>query len=124
MRLRLGETKEKQAMAAVNRANPTPAEALLWEHLKPLAARFRRQVVIQGFIVDFCCRRARLVVEVDGGIHDDQVAADAAREAALRRAGYHVVRVTNDEVTADPVAVAARIALVASRPFDSGSLFP
>jgi hypothetical protein len=42
MRLRRGETKEKQAMAAVNRANPTPAEALLWEDLEPLAARFKR----------------------------------------------------------------------------------
>ena len=124
MRLRRGETKQKQQRAVAMRAQPTPAEATLWHHLRQLEARFSRQVVIRGFIVDFCCRRARLVVEVDGGVHDDQADADTAREAALRSAGYRVVRVTNDEVMADPVSIAARVASAASDPWDSGSPSP
>jgi very-short-patch-repair endonuclease len=98
------------------RAAPTAAEMLLWRLLRRGDAHFSRQVVIQGFIVDFCCRRARLVVEVDGGVHNDQVEADATRDDVLRAAGYRVVHVSNDAVEADAAAVVARIVALASTP--------
>lgn len=52
----------------------TPAEKLLWQEVraKKLGVRFRRQQIIQGFIVDFYCHKAALVVEVDGDIHELQ----------------------------------------------------
>ena len=60
--------------------------------------RFRQQDVIGGCIVDFACRRRRLVVEVDGGQHAEGRKADAARTARLERLGYRVIRFWNHEV--------------------------
>jgi very-short-patch-repair endonuclease len=79
----------------------TPAESALWERLrgnKLEGWHFRRQQIIGGFVVDFYCHKAGLVVEVDGPIHDDCVEADAERSAYLESLGLRVLRVTNDEV--------------------------
>jgi primosomal protein N' (replication factor Y) len=62
---------------------------------------------IPPFIADFACVSARLVVEVDGGQHGG--AADAARDAALARAGWRVLRVWNSEVLGNPEGVLERI---------------
>ena len=59
---------------------------------------FRRQQVIEGFIVDFYCHQAGLVIEVDGPIHAAQPEADAEREAVLRGRGFTVLRFSNREV--------------------------
>ncbi len=70
-----------------NFAGNYPAEKLrsVWEELRAnkLGVHFRRQQVIQGFIVDFYCHKAALVLEVDGDIHDLQKEDDARREKAL-----------------------------------------
>jgi len=60
--------------------------------------RFRRQVILGGFIADFACFEARMVV--DGATHstDRQIARDAARSAALTAQGFDVLRFTNDDV--------------------------
>jgi len=65
-------SKEKLQRAKELRREMTPAEKILWEELRAnkLGVHFRRQQVIAGFIVDFYCHRAGLVVEVDGDIHD------------------------------------------------------
>ena len=65
-------TKEKLQRAKELRREMTPAENLLWKEVRAnkLGVHFRRQQVIQGFIVDFYCHRAGLVVEVDGDVHD------------------------------------------------------
>jgi very-short-patch-repair endonuclease len=82
------------------RAEPTEAEGVLWQALRggKLGARFRRQHAIDRFIVDFVALRPKLIVEVDGGIHETQAGRDAERDASLRAAGYRVVRFTNDQV--------------------------
>ena len=59
---------------------------------------FRRRQVIQGFIVDFYCHGAGLVVEVDGDVHDLQKEEDTRREKVLSELGLRVVRFGNDEV--------------------------
>ena len=65
------------------RAEPTDAERVLWQRLrhdiKLVGSHFRRQVAIGPFIVDFASRKAKLVIELDGGQHDWQQAADASR---------------------------------------------
>lgn len=93
-------TKEKLQRAKELRRDMTPAEKILWQELRAnkLGVHFRRQQVIAGFIVDFYCHKATLVIEVDGDIHDLQQADDAKREKALREIGLRIVRFRNDEV--------------------------
>ncbi len=93
---------------------PTRAEAKLWSRLREIevdTSHFRRQAPMGRYILDFVCHSARLVVEVDGGIHDlDFVASrDAEREAWIRGRGYRVLRVSNDDVMRDMDVVLERI---------------
>ena len=90
------------------RREMTPAEKLLWQEVraKKLGVRFRRQQIIAGFIVDFYCHRAALVVEVDGDIHDLQQEEDARREKVLIEMGLRIFRFRNDEILSNlPVVV-------------------
>lgn len=83
----------------------------MWEELRAnkLGVHFRRQQVIQGFIVDFYCRKAGLVIEVDGDIHDLQKEEDERREKVLSEMGLRIVRFGNDEVERELSAVVGRI---------------
>ncbi len=85
------------------RAHATRGERLLWQRLRrrQLGVSFRRQVVIDRFIVDFFCWERALVVEVDGGVHDNQVDRDAERDRLLRSKGARVLRVRDEDVIAD-----------------------
>ncbi len=84
---------------------------LLWQALRRVEGmHFTRQIVIEGFIVDFCCRLSRVVIEVDGPIHRYQRVYDARRERVIRDAGFRIIRFTNDQVNAAPEAVALKIA--------------
>jgi very-short-patch-repair endonuclease len=76
---------------------------------KKLGVRFRRQQVIAGFIVDFYCHKAALVVEVDGDIHDLQQEEDARREKVLTDMGLRIIRFQNDEIFTDLFAVVQSI---------------
>lgn len=83
------------------RQSATPAERKLWQHLRrrQLSGHyFRRQHPIGRVIVDFCCTQARLVIEVDGGVHTLQEEYDAARTEWLQDRAYHVIRFTNKEI--------------------------
>lgn len=94
----------------------TPAEKILWRELRAnkLGVHFRRQQVIQEFIVDFYCHKAGLVIEVDGDVHDLQQEEDIRREKALRELGLRIVRFRNDEVVRDMSAVAGKIQKIIS----------
>ena len=83
------------------RKSPTAAERKLWAKLRDKQLdgfRFRRQVPMGGFVVDFFCPAAKLIVELDGGQHARQVSADDARTAWLRGRGHRVVRYWNNDV--------------------------
>ncbi|MBI4082400.1 MAG: endonuclease domain-containing protein [Candidatus Lambdaproteobacteria bacterium] len=83
------------------RQDPTRAEAVSWEYLRADrfgGAKFRRQHPIGHFIVDFCCPASRLVVELDGPVHDHQREEDRARQDFLESRGYRVLRLRNEEV--------------------------
>ena len=83
------------------RSEQTPAEKRLWQHIRERQLggyKFRRQQVIDRFIVDFYCHKADLVVEVDGDIHDLKKEEDALRENALRELGLRVIRFWNEEI--------------------------
>jgi very-short-patch-repair endonuclease len=105
-------TPERRRMAKELRQNMTPTERILWQLLRTnkLAGwHFRRQQIIDGFIVDFYCHAASLIVEVDGGIHETQKEQDAERDAHLVSRGFRVLRVTNDEVNRDIEGVLKKI---------------
>ena len=88
------------------------AEALLWQALRRNQLRglhFRRQQLIDGFVVDFYCPRTSLVIEVDGRIHIQQKASDAERDVVLRARGLQILRIRNEDVQGDLPAVLERI---------------
>ena len=90
------------------RKNMTDAERALWRQLRASRLggwRFRRQVSLGTYIVDFVCHEARLVVEVDGGQHAERNEADARRTAWLTGQRFRVLRFWNNEVLANMEAV-------------------
>ncbi len=92
---------EKVKLAHSLRSQMTEEEKQLWQHLRANrldGIHFRRQQIIDGFVVDFYCHSVGLVIEVDGEIHQDQAAYDAKRDAILIARGLQVLRITNDEI--------------------------
>lgn len=94
------------------RREMTPAEKILWKHLKANrlnGLHFRRQQIIHGYFADFLCHQHDLIVEVDGGIHDLQQEYDAEGEEYLRSLGFRIIRFRNEEVTKNLEGVLQRI---------------
>lgn len=86
----------------------TDAERHLWRYLRRRQLsgwKFRRQHPLRGYIVDFICLDARLVVELDGGQHLEQADYDARRSRTLNAAGYRVLRFWDDDVLIRTTAV-------------------
>ncbi|MFM7159245.1 MAG: endonuclease domain-containing protein [Planctomycetaceae bacterium] len=83
------------------RRDLTIPERLLWGALRGKRVggyKFRRQVPIGNYIVDFLCMQRKVIVEVDGESHQGRVAADRIREEQLNALGYRIIRVSNDDV--------------------------
>lgn len=90
------------------RKRSTDAERKLWHHLRNRnlkGFKFRRQVPIENFIADFVCDEAKLMIELDGGQHAEQSAADTQRTSTLEQAGYVVVRYWNNQVLTETTSV-------------------
>jgi very-short-patch-repair endonuclease len=99
-------------LAKSMRRCPTDAEKKLWTQLRKhqlRGLRFRRQMPIGSYIVDFCCLEPKLVIEVDGGQHDRQAQEDDVRTRFLQRSGYRVLRFWNNEVLQSLDGVMMRI---------------
>ena len=115
--------KSLTPLARTLRRNATGAERRLWQGLRReqvAGFRFRRQVILDGFIADFACLDARILVEVDGATHstDEQIARDALRSAALAAEGFDILRFTNEDVyvNLDGVLETIRMRLMELRP--------
>src|ERR1700710_773809 len=96
--------KSLQERARQMRQEMTPAEAILWKCLRTDqlgGLHFRRQQVLEGYIVDFYCHTALLVIEVDGEIHASQQDYDGERDAYLTASGMRVLRFSNDRIIHD-----------------------
>ena len=112
--LRPDVTDEQRRFAKRLRRNQTELEQLLWRELRANRLsgwRFKRQVPVAGYVLDFVCMTQRLVVEADGPVHDDpeQKHRDAARDAALRKHGFRVLRFSGDRIRSDLASVVAEI---------------
>ncbi len=86
------------------RKEPTGAERTVWTVLRDrrcLGYRFKRQVVIEGLIVDFYCRELRLAIELDGAVHQTREGRlrDQARDAHLRSCGIRVIHLQNEQAS-------------------------
>jgi very-short-patch-repair endonuclease len=112
-----GTTLEIEAAAQRHRRNMTAAERTLWTALKDRqlnGLKFRSQHPLGRFIADFYCAQVRLVVEVDGPVHNKQAEYDEARTQHFETYGYQLVRFTNQEVFTNLPIVLARISQVAT----------
>ncbi len=105
-------TSTKIQRAKELRRQMTTEEKILWQHLRANrlnGLHFRRQQIIDGFIADFYCHAARLVIEVDGEIHQQQAEYDAERDRILSARGLGLLRIKNEEVTQNLSSVLQRI---------------
>ena len=95
------------------RRSQTDVERMLWLRMRCRqlqGVKFRRQHPVAGYIVDFCRPERRLMIELDGGQHMEQKAADATRTRDLEREGYRVLRFWNNEVIGNLDGVLMRTA--------------
>ncbi|MFN3858084.1 MAG: endonuclease domain-containing protein [Caulobacter sp.] len=101
------------------RRQPSVNEARLWDLLRDRRLehlKFRRQVPLGHYVVDFLCPRHRLIVEVDGPLHDAD--HDATRDAWLRAQGFRVMRFSTSTVFASPAEVTGAILAAVAAPLD------
>jgi len=103
----------QREFASRMRAQPTDAERVLWQRLRHdislTGSHFWRQALVGQFIVDFASRRAKLVIELDGGQHDWQQASDALRTRQNEAAGYSILRFWNNDVLGNLEGVLSEI---------------
>jgi|AntRauTorckE5430_2_1112549.scaffolds.fasta_scaffold00411_4 very-short-patch-repair endonuclease len=102
--------KDIKTFARELRKNQTPAELFFWNKVRKrqfMGLRFNRQFIIQHsnvlgkksyFIPDFFCFERKIIVEIDGKIHDQQKEYDEIRTTILKEMGYHIIRFENDQV--------------------------
>jgi very-short-patch-repair endonuclease len=96
----------KTNRARILRGNGTSAEEKLWLRLRDRKLggfKFVRQLAIENYFVDFCCRSELLIVEIDGGTHGNpsELANDIVRDGVLSKLGYKIVRVHNTDIFED-----------------------
>ena len=100
------------AFARHLRKNQTDAETVFWQEVRNRrfkGLKFRRQVRVGRFTVDFLCETEKLIVEIDDSLHEDKKEYDADRTEVLNTQGYRVIRFTNADIYEDIVAVLDRL---------------
>jgi very-short-patch-repair endonuclease len=127
----IGVSSSQRSRARTMRGAPTDAELRLWRLLRDRrlnGVKFRRQVPVGHYIVDFLCVGAKLIVEADGSQHAESL-RDNIRDAYLANQGWKVLRFWNNEVVQNREGVLETIlahSLISSRPSSgpSGHLLP
>jgi very-short-patch-repair endonuclease len=108
-RVQMATTERARAL----RSGATREERKIWELLSRYRPKFTRQLPIGPYIADFACRRAKLVIEIDGGQHAESQ-RDRARDQWLQHQGWTVFRVWNNDVRENPTGVAEAILMRAA----------
>jgi len=96
----MSKDRNLKVLARINRKNPTVAERRIWRMLRDrqLGLKFKRQFQIGKYITDFACPELKLIVECDGGQHDEAKQKDDTRTEFLSSLGYKVIRIWNNEI--------------------------
>ena len=95
---------KKTTFAKHLRRNQTSAEQLVWSELRGRRCggyKFRRQVPLDKYVVDFLCVAQKLIIEIDGPSHEDSEDYDSNRTSILESMGYHIIRLTNEDIYED-----------------------
>jgi very-short-patch-repair endonuclease len=103
----------RTGLARKLRRQETDAERKLWSRIRGkqfLGLKFRRQVPVCGYVADFLCHEARLIIELDGGQHAERSEADGQRTTELGEAGFVVLRYWNNDVLANVEGVLTAMA--------------
>jgi very-short-patch-repair endonuclease len=124
-----GELKEymhfnKKIFAQQLRKESTPEEIKVWEVLrnrKYKGLKFRRQHVIEGFVVDFYCHDLRLAIEIDGKVHIKQKEYDELRQYLIEGNKIKFIRITNEEINIDVSILLHQIEKFLAPPLPSSS---
>jgi len=99
------------------RSNMTEAEQKLWYYLRAnrfMGLKFKRQKPLGPYIVDFVCLEEKLIIELDGGQHAENIAYDQIRDTWLRNQGYTVLRFWNNELLNETKSVLEKIRITLS----------
>jgi very-short-patch-repair endonuclease len=101
-------TRQSMQNAKRQRRNMSPPEVRLWALLRrsPGGVGFRRQHPIGPYVTDFYCPAAKLVIEIDGLIHDFTIERDQKRDEYIRGLGLKIIRIPASEVMADALSIA------------------
>ena len=108
---------EKLQFARTLRHKMTPTERILWASIRGRRLndlKFRRQQIVDGYIADFFCSSAGLVIELDGAIHDAQAEYDTNRDLVMSERGLRVIRISNARIETELEAVLLEIAAIAT----------
>ncbi len=106
------------------RKKQTPAEQILWEILRDrqfAGLKFRRQHQFGDYVLDFFCHEVKLVVELDGAVHEHRTEKDAKRDAYLKSQGMQVLRISNKTLVKDTASVLAQITALLPSPIGRGA---
>ncbi len=101
VRMKKLSSAQKYSFAKALRKRMTPQEKILWEELRRhslYGLKFKRQVPMGNYVVDFYCHKYRLIIEIDGSIHEEQKEYDALREEVLKQRHCKILRFTNDQI--------------------------
>lgn len=98
-------TRDKQEFAKKMRDSPTTTERIMLNLLVEHEIKFKTQVVMLGYIVDFYFKHAKAILEVDGASHREQKKYDNIRDEAFRQAGFRVLRIASFRLFKEPLAV-------------------
>jgi very-short-patch-repair endonuclease len=112
---------ERRQFARALRKQATKAEDILWAQLRASrfhGAKFRRQVPFDRYVADFYCHASKLVIELDGRLHEWFEDYDAGRTAVIENYGVRVLRFNNAQVNDDLDSVLSRIRAELLLPFD------
>jgi very-short-patch-repair endonuclease len=110
---------KKKLFARILRKEATNEEIIVWEVLrnrKFMNLKFRRQHVIEGFVVDFYCHKLKLAVEIDGEIHNKQKDYDELRQCLIQDHGIQFIRMTNKEIRGDVNLLLVKISVLIPGP--------
>ena len=102
----------KKIFARQLRKEPTKAEKIVWELLrnrKFMNLKFRRQYVIEGFLLDFYCHELRLGIEIDGSVHLRRKDYDRLRQEVIESENVKVIRITNKEIAENKRSILGKI---------------
>jgi very-short-patch-repair endonuclease len=102
----------KREFARILRSSQTPCEEKVWELLrgrKFMGLKFRRQHVIEGFVVDFYCHEYKFGIEIDGGVHAKQKDYDELRQEIIESESINLIRIKNSEIEKDEKIVLMKI---------------